>query len=215
MSVKVSPSILQADLTKLEEEIKSIEEGGADFIHLDVMDGVFVPNLTFGPFFVEAVSKITNLPLDTHLMIIDPLKYVGEFSEAGSHIIIFHIESLSPVKETIKTIREFGRKPGLSLNPSTPVEVIFPFLGDIDWILIMSVNPGFAGQTFIKETLRKVETLKELKIKENHSYTIAIDGGINRETGPIARRAGAEVLVSASYIFNSSDRKKAIQDLKR
>lgn len=215
MSVKISPSILSADLAKLEEEIRLVEEGGADFIHLDVMDGVFVPNLTFGPVFVKAVSKITKLPLDTHLMIIDPLKYIKEFSEAGSHIIIFHIESLSPVKETIKVIRKLAKKPGLSLNPSTPVEIIFPFLEDIDWILIMSVNPGFAGQFFIKETIKKVEMLKELKIKENHSYTIAIDGGINRETGSIARRAGAEVLVSASFIFNSSDRKKAIQDLKR
>jgi ribulose-phosphate 3-epimerase len=215
MSIKVSPSILSANLSRLKEEILSVEEGGADYLHLDVMDGVFVPNLTFGPVFVKAVSQITILPLETHLMIIDPLKYIKDFVEAGSHIIIFHIESLSPIRETIKIIRSFDRKPGLSLNPHTPIEILFPFIGEIDWVLVMGVNPGFAGQSFNKEVLKKIETLREIKDREKLDYTISVDGGINRETGLLAKEAGAEVLVSASFIFNSPDRKRAIEDLKR
>jgi len=214
MSFFVSPSILSADFTKLKEEIESVEKAGADFLHLDVMDGCFVPNLTFGPIIVRAIRKMTGLPLDTHLMIADPLKYIKNFADAGADIIIFHPEARSPIEETLREIKKFGKKAGLAINPPTPVSAIRDYLGELEWILVMSVNPGFAGQKFMPEVLPKVEELARLKRKKGYSYRLAIDGGINGETAPLAKRAGAEVLVSASYIFSSADRRKAIMTLK-
>ena len=206
---------MSADFTRLREEIRSVEEAGADFLHLDVMDGCFVPNITFGPLIVRAIRKMTNLPLDAHLMIINPLKYIKDFAEAGSDIIVFHIEARSPIEETIREIRKFGKKAGIAINPPTPLERIENYLHLIDWVLVMSVNPGFAGQKFIEDVLPKVEKLTKLRKEKNLKFTLAIDGGINDITAEKAKKAGADVLVSASYIFNAADRKAAINHLKR
>lgn len=211
---KVSASILSADFTRLRDEIEDVESAGVDFIHLDVMDGIFVPNLTFGPFIAKAVRSLTKLPLDAHLMIINPIKYVEEFRRAGCEYIVFHPEAKSPVSDTIERIKDVGAKPGLAINPETPLDMILPFLKDLKWVLVMSVNPGFAGQSFMSVSIPKLKRLMELKEKEGFDYIIAVDGGINSKTAPIVRDAGAEVLVSASFIFGAEDRKRAVELLK-
>lgn len=212
--ILVSPSILSADFSKLEEEIKSVERAGADFLHLDIMDGVFVPNLTFGPVVVEGIRKLTSLPMDAHLMIVDPLKYAEQFARAGADYIIFHVESKSSIPRTINVIKSLGKKVGLSVRPKTTLGTVFPYLEVVDYILIMSVEPGFAGQQFMKSVLPKIEKLRKLKDEGGFKYIIAVDGGINEETAKLAVKAGAELLVSATYIFGASDRKRAIEHLK-
>lgn len=210
--MKVSPSILACDFARLPEELKSIEN--ADLIHLDIMDGVFVPNITFGPFLVETIHRLTPIPLESHLMIIDPLKYIDAFADAGSEIITFHIEAKSDVLKTIKKIKSRGKKVGISLNPETPIRNLLPYFEMVDLILVMSVNPGFYGQKFMPQILPKLEKLRELKDSKKYSFLIEVDGGINEETSKLVAPY-VDIIVSAAYIFSSQDRKAKIEELKK
>ncbi len=211
---KVAPSILAADFSRLPEVLAETERAGADLLHLDVMDGHFVPNLTFGPLIVQAIRKLTRLPLDAHLMILQPSRYIRQFIDAGADQVTIHVEAEPDIPNTLQTIRQLGAKVGISLNPPTAVEVLLPYLPDVDVVLVMSVHPGFSGQTFIPETLQKVEFLAQYREKEGLSYEIAIDGGIHKETGRRARAAGADILVAGSYVYEGPIRER-IRDLKR
>ncbi len=210
----ISPSILSADFTRLSEEIEDVERCGADWLHLDVMDGVFVPNLTFGPVVVDAINQMSDLPLDVHLMIVDPGKYVERFVEAGADWLTFHIEAQSDPASLIDLIHSFEVKAGISISPPTDVREIEPFLSRLDLVLVMSVNPGFSGQRFMPEVLPKVHWLVEKRKELGLEFLISIDGGINAATAPMAISAGVDVLVSASYIFGSKNRCAAIETLK-
>jgi len=204
--MKVAPSIMAADFSKLSEEIKSLTALGADIIHLDVMDAHFVPNLTFGPVVIEGIRKLTELPLDAHLMITDPDKYLEDYINAGCDMISFHLETLQNPVDIIQRGQEMGVKMGIAINPPTPVEKAIPYIERIDYILVMSVNPGFYGQKFIPETLGKVEYLR----KHYSELTIEMDGGINGENAPLLKKAGVDIVVSGAYFFRSKDRKKAL-----
>lgn len=209
--VKIAPSILSANFAKLGEEILDVEKGGADFIHVDVMDGHFVPNITIGPLIVEAIRPVTKLPLDVHLMIEDPDQYIEAFAKAGADYITVHVEACRHLHRTIHLIKSFGVKAGVVLNPATPVETIQHIIADIDMVLLMSVNPGFGGQKFIPEVLPKIKRVKELAAEKGASIEIEIDGGVNSETAKLCIEAGATVLVAGSAIYNQEDRKKAIE----
>jgi ribulose-phosphate 3-epimerase len=210
----VAPSILSADFGHLAEEVKRVKKGGGDWVHLDIMDGVFVPNLTFGPSMVAALRRHSDLPFDTHLMIVHPEKYVSVFVEAGSDIITIHYESTVHVHRTLTQIREMGIKAGISIVPSTPAAMLSEILCEVDLILVMTVNPGFGGQKLIPQTLKKVSQLAESREKGNYGYLIEVDGGINRETCRLAVEAGADVLVAGSAIFDSKNPEKEINALK-
>lgn len=209
--VKIAPSILSADFAKLGEEVFDVEKGGADFIHVDVMDGHFVPNITIGPLIVEAIRPVTKLPLDVHLMIEDPDKYIEAFAKAGADYITVHVEATRHLHRTIHLIKSFGVKAGVVLNPATPVETIQHIIADIDMVLLMSVNPGFGGQKFIPEVLPKIKKVKDLAAEKGAVIEIEIDGGVNSETAKLCIEAGATVLVAGSAIYNQEDRKKAIE----
>ncbi|WP_017796627.1 ribulose-phosphate 3-epimerase [Oceanobacillus kimchii] len=211
---KIAPSILSADFAKLGEEIKEVEDAGADYIHVDVMDGHFVPNITIGPLVVEAIRPITNLPLDVHLMIKNPDAYISSFAEAGASIITVHQEACLHLHRTLQLIRSYGVKPGVVINPATPVETIKPILTEVDLILIMTVNPGFGGQSFIQETTSKIKQLADWRKEYKLSYEIEVDGGVNEKTAGICTASGADVLVAGSAIFNKEDRQKAIETLR-
>ncbi|MGG1678760.1 ribulose-phosphate 3-epimerase [Neobacillus sp. NRS-1170] len=208
--VKIAPSILSADFSKLGEEIIAVEKGGADYIHVDVMDGHFVPNITIGPLIVEAIRPITKLPLDVHLMIENPDQYIEAFAKAGADYITVHVEACRHLHRTIQAIKSLGIKAGVVLNPATPVETIQHIIGDIDMVLLMSVNPGFGGQKFIPEVLPKIRKVKEMAEQKGLSIEIEIDGGVNPETAKQCMEAGANVLVAGSAIYNESDYAKAI-----
>nr|ALB76723.1 ribulose-5-phosphate-3-epimerase V1 [Heyndrickxia coagulans] len=212
--VKIAPSILSANFAKLGEEIKDVEEGGADWIHIDVMDGHFVPNITMGPLVVGAVRPVTKLPLDVHLMIENPDQYLEAFAKAGADTISVHVEACRHLHRTIQEIRSLGVNPGVVLNPATPVEWIAPILGDVGLVLLMTVNPGFGGQAFIESVVPKIEKLHRLKKEQGLAFDIEVDGGIDPETAQKCTQAGATVLVAGSNIFKSKNRKKAIQALK-
>ena len=208
--VKIAPSILAADFMHLEDEIKSVEEAGADFIHLDVMDGKFVPNQTPGAKMINTARKVTNLPIDTHLMVENPMEWVEEF--ASSSIVTFHIEAVNSedVENIIKFIHEKGIKAGIAIKPKTPVKKIIPFLNMIEMVLVMTVEPGFGGQKLIGSTLRKVKKIRKM----NKNIDIEVDGGINIKNIKKVQKAGANVIVAGTAIFSSGDRKDTIKRLK-
>jgi len=203
-NIKISPSILSADFSILGDEIKSLEQAGADLIHIDVMDGHFVPNITMGPPIIKMVRKFTKLPFDVHLMISPVEKYIKAFADAGSDIITIHPEATDNLKRAVGTIKSLGKKAGVSLNPKTPISALMDVISDIDLILIMSVNPGFAGQSFMSEVLPKVTELRKMINEKKLKIDIEIDGGINFETAPLAVKAGANILVSGTTIFSGS-----------
>ena len=204
-SIKISPSILSADFSKLGSEIQNLEKAKADLIHIDVMDGHFVPNITIGPEVISKLRKYTSLPFDVHLMIspVDP--FIKKFAEAGADIITIHPEATNDLENSIKKIKSYNKKAGVSLNPETKIDCIMPILKSIDLVLIMSVNPGFGGQKFIKNTLEKVKILKSEIDKKKLSTEIEIDGGINFENSKIAKEAGAKILVSGTTIFKENE----------
>ncbi|WP_456275539.1 ribulose-phosphate 3-epimerase [Bacillus sp. AK128] len=211
---KIAPSILSADFAKLGEEIKSVEQAGADYIHVDVMDGHFVPNITIGPLIVEAIRPITALPLDVHLMIEEPDNYIESFAKAGADIISVHVEACKHLHRTIQHIKAQGVKAGVVINPATPAEMVEPILADIDLVLVMTVNPGFGGQQFITSALPKINKIANWIKEKGLSVELEVDGGVNHETAKLCVEAGATVLVAGSAIFNQLDRVQAIQALK-
>jgi len=214
LSPKIAPSILSADFRRLELEIKNVEVAGADLIHVDVMDGHFVPNITVGPLIVKACRKITKLPLDVHLMIENPDRYIPDFAKAGADIITIHVEASKNLDEDIELIRQNNVKPGVVVNPSTPLEAVFHVLDKVVMVLIMSVNPGFEAQKFLPEVLPKIRELKKKVESGKLKVDIEVDGGINLETAPQVVKAGANVLVAGSAIFYDEDYKSVIQKLK-
>ena len=214
--IQISPSILSADFSQLGNEIKRLEVGGADLIHVDVMDGHFVPNLTIGPPVIKALRKYTNLPFDVHLMINPVHKYIKDYAKAGSDIITIHPESTQNLKSSIKEIKDLGKMAGVSLNPDTPIKTILKDLKDIDLVLVMSVFPGFGGQKFMPEVLKKIDELNQLRTKNNFNYKIEVDGGIDFTNSKKTIEAGADILVSGTTIFkeNDGDLKKNIEILR-
>lgn len=212
--IKISPSILSCDYSKMGEEFKRMEECGADWLHIDVMDGHFVPNITLGAPIVKCMRKCSSLVFDVHLMISDPKKYIPDFVKAGADIITFHIESDSPTEETIDLIRSLGCKAALSVKPKTPVEVVFPFLEKLSMVLVMTVEPGFGGQSFMADMLDKVKVLRTECEKRGLDTDIQVDGGINEQNAGLAVLSGANVLVAGSAVFGSKDAKATIASLK-
>ncbi|MBI1978046.1 MAG: ribulose-phosphate 3-epimerase [Candidatus Omnitrophica bacterium] len=206
----IAPSILSADFTRLRDEVVDVEQAGCDWIHVDVMDGHFVPNLTIGPPVIHWIRKTTKLPLDVHLMIEEPIRYIDEFRKAGSDLITVHVEACRDVKQTIEKVRVSGAKPGISLRPRTDISEVVPYLNLVDLVLVMTVEPGFGGQQFMSEMLEKVRYLKP-----RFSGFISVDGGINLETGAQTAREGANVFVAGSAIFKESNRKAYIEKLRK
>jgi len=214
---KISPSILSADLMKLGEEIKAIEEAGVDYIHIDIMDGHFVPNITFGPGLVEAIAKVTEIPLDVHLMIKNPERYIEEFVKAGSDVLTFHIEATEKPVEVLKKIKGFNIRSGISLNPDTPAERLTEeILTCTDWILVMTVYPGFSAQKFIPDVLPKLRSIRQLLDSRGMNHIeLAVDGGVKLDNIAEVSRAGATVIASGSGIFKTRDYKKTIAEMRR
>ena len=211
--IYIAPSLLSADFSKLQEEVKDIEQGGADWLHLDVMDGHFVPNITFGPGLIKALRPHSNLFFDVHLMIENPDKYIQEFADSGADMIVVHAEACTHLHRTIQSIHATGKKAGVALNPATSLSVLDYILPDVDMVLLMSVNPGFGGQKFIN-IVPKLERLMEMCNALGVSPLIQVDGGITPETAPLVVNAGANVLVAGSAVFGKPDRKAAIEALR-
>lgn len=214
MSVIVSPSLLSADFLHLSKDIEMVNHSQADWFHLDIMDGVFVPNISYGLPVVSQIKKMATKPLDVHLMIVQPERYVEAFHKAGADILTVHYETCTHLHRTIQQIKAQGMKAGVSLNPHTPVSLLEDVIEDIDVVLLMSVNPGFGGQTFIEQTINKVDKLKKLIMESNSHTLIEIDGGVNFETGKRLVNAGADALVAGSFVFNSPDPEANIKGLK-
>lgn len=212
--MKLAPSILSADFANLERDIQLVERYGADYIHVDVMDGRFVPNISIGPMVVKAIRPVTKLPLDVHLMIVEPEKYIEDFAKAGADIIGVHVEATAHIHRAIQMIRNLNVKAEVVINPGTPVQAIKHVLSMVDQVLVMTVNPGFGGQTFIPETLDKIRELAELKESQGYTYDIQVDGGIQPDTARLCKEAGANVFVAGSYIYDSENPEQKIMTLK-
>lgn len=210
MNIKISPSMLSADFANLERDLKKCEDAGADLIHLDVMDGHFVPNITIGAPVIKAMKKVSNVPFDVHLMISEPLKYINDFADAGADIITFHVESDSDVNETIDKIIECGCKPALSVKPNTPIDAVYPYIDKLSMVLVMTVEPGFGGQSFMEDMMPKIEKLRA----DYPDLDIQVDGGVNTETVKTCAKAGANIFVAGSAVFKSDDMAKTISELK-
>ncbi|WP_271400130.1 ribulose-phosphate 3-epimerase [Salinicoccus roseus] len=212
---KVLPSLLASDFTKLGHEIEEMEAAGADIFHLDIMDGQFVPNISYGMPVVEAIGRTASIPLDVHLMTLDPEQFIDEFSGLGIDMVSFHIEATNHPHRLMQRIQQSGMKAGIALNPHTPIEHIRHLLPEIDFILIMTVNPGFGGQKFIDTCLDKVGELDAVRRENGYGYEIEVDGGINQETAERCREAGADLLVSGSHLFKSPDWREAVRRMKQ
>lgn len=215
MSVRIAPSILSADFARLAEAVAHIEAGGADFVHVDVMDGHFVPNITIGPPVVAALKRVTKLPLDVHLMISDPDRYLEAFVEAGASMLTVHAEVLPHLHRTLTHIRSLGAKAGVALNPSTPIAMIGDVTAQMDHLLVMSVNPGFGGQTFIPHSLAKISAARDLLAASGSRAAIEVDGGVDRENAAAIVRAGASILVAGASVFGTGDAAEATRALRR
>lgn len=213
MMIQIAPSILAANFAKLGEEVKEVEKAGAQLIHIDVMDGHFVPNISFGSIVLDAIRPLTDLPLDVHLMIENPDQYIEQFAKAGADYITVHVEACRHLHRTIQLIRSYGVKPGVVLNPHTPIESIQHILEDIDMVLFMTVNPGFGGQKFIHSVIPKIEALAAIIKERNLDIAIEIDGGINAETIIPCAQAGATIFVAGSAIYSKEDRTAALQEI--
>ena len=213
--IKIAPSILAADFAKLGQEVKEVEAAGAELIHIDVMDGHFVPNISFGAIALEAIRPLSTLPMDVHLMIENPDQYIEQFAKAGADYITVHVEACRHLHRTIQLIRSYGVKPGVVLNPHTPIEAIQHILEDVDMVLFMTVNPGFGGQKFIESVVPKVEALSKIIKERGLTIEIEIDGGINAETIVPCAKAGATVFVAGSAIYSKEDRAQALQEIKQ
>jgi len=213
--ILIAPSILSADFSRLGEEVRAVEKGGADLIHVDVMDGRFVPNITVGPLVVGALREVTSLPLDVHLMIVEPERYVEEFAVAGADIITVHVEATAHLQRVLRRIRELGKKAGVSLNPHTPLSTIEWVLPDVEVVLLMTVNPGFGGQSFIPQMIQKIEVLRRQIEKFGFAIDIEVDGGIKVENIANVVKAGANVIVSGSGIFGTVDYGATMREMRK
>jgi ribulose-phosphate 3-epimerase len=215
LPIRVAPSILSADFGRLADEVRAVEAGGADVVHVDVMDGRFVPNITIGPLVVEAVKKVTKLPIDVHLMIVEPERYVEAFAKAGASIVSVHAEVSPHLHRTLQAIRAAGARPAVALNPSTPLSAVEWVIGDCEMVLVMTVNPGFGGQRYIDACTRKVRDLRALADAANPSLEIEVDGGIKPDTAAIVAGAGANVLVAGTAVFGERDYRGAIAAIRQ
>jgi ribulose-phosphate 3-epimerase len=213
--IRIAPSVLSADFGRLAEEIEAVEAAGADWIHVDVMDGRFVPNITLGPPVVAAMRRITELPLDVHLMIVEPERYIEDFASAGADVITVHVEASTHLHRTVQRVRDLGKKVGVSLNPHTSEEAVRYVLADLDLVLVMTVNPGFGGQSFIPGVLPKIEALRSMIDEGGLSVALEVDGGIKPGPARQVVRAGADTLVAGSAVFGAGDYEKAIEALRR
>ena len=212
--IKIAPSLLACDFSKLADEIEAVEKAGADMLHIDVMDGRFVPNITIGQPVVSAIRKVTRLPLDVHLMITEPMEHIKSFIDAGADIVTIHLEACNHLHKATAMIKDAGKKAGISLNPATPVVMLKDIIEELYLVLIMTVNPGFGGQKFISSTLKKIKELDGLKRKLNPALMIEVDGGINAQNSAAVAKAGADIIVAGTAIFGSNSYKGAIEKLK-
>jgi ribulose-phosphate 3-epimerase len=212
---KIAPSILSADFSRLADEVRAVEKAGADVIHVDVMDGHFVPNITIGPLVVQGLKKLTSLPLDVHLMIENPERYVDDFAQAGGNWVTFHAEVCPHLKRMIRKVRQLNVRPGIVLKPATPLKTLFPVLDEIDLVLIMSVNPGFGGQSFIPSTLKKIERLRKIVDQNRYSLEIEVDGGVKVENIREVSMAGGDIFVVGTGIFKTDNYEETLRRLRQ